>query len=345
MRILTAGESHGRALVAILEGFPAGLVIEEEKINQELVRRQSGYGRGPRMKLEKDKIEILAGIKRNKTLGSPLALMISNKDYKIDEMSPLVSPRPGHADLVGSLKYGFSDIRDVSERASARETAIRVSVGAICKMFLEKFNIKFSSKVINIGGKKEINQQHKKIDEAFSKKDTLGGVFEVIIKNVPIGLGSHVHYDRRLSGILAKAIVSIPGIKAIEFGLGFAYADKFGSQVHDAIYYSKKQGFYHKTNNAGGIEGGISNGEDIIIRCCMKPISTLGNPLDSVDILTKKPTKAAIERSDICAVEATAVIAEAMASFEITNSFLEKFGGDSLKDIVCNYNCYLKRIQ
>jgi chorismate synthase len=337
LKFLTAGESHGRCLVAILEGMPAGLKLRVQKIDAELRRRQSGYGRGMRMKIEQDKVEILSGIRRSLTIGSPIAILIENKDKRIDELPSVTSPRPGHADLAGAIKYGFKDIRDVLERSSARETAARVAVGVICKTFLEEFKIRMSSQVLMIGGAEEENAMKRKIDEAVKRKDTVGGIFEVMAKGLPVGLGSYVHYDRRLDGRLALNLMSIPGIKAVEFGLGFGYAAKFGSEVHDAIYYTKQKGFFRKTNNAGGIEGGMTNGEPLIIHCCMKPISTLGEPLDSVDIITKKPTKAAIERADICVVEAAAVIGEAVVAFEIANAFVEKFGGDSLRQIKVNY--------
>jgi len=344
LRYLTAGESHGKALIAILEGMPAGLKVDIKMINQELRRRQSGFGRGKRMQIEKDKIQIPSGLKKGITLGSPIGLLIENKDFSIEKLPKVMCPRPGHADLAGFLKYGFTDIREVLERASARETASRVGIGAICKILLEEFNIRISSKVLAIGGESKVKAMIKKINEAKTNKDTAGGIFEVKAKGVPCGLGSYVQPDKRLDGRLSQAIMSIPGIKAVEIGLGFGFADKFGSQVHDAIYYSKSKGFYRKTNNAGGIEGGVSNGQDIIIRACMKPISTLLEPLDSVNIITKKPAKAIIERSDICVVEAAGVIAESAVAFVLSDAFLEKFGSDSLKDIKDNFHNYLKRI-
>ena len=344
LRYLTAGESHGKALIAILEGMPAGLKVDIKMINQELRRRQSGFGRGKRMQIEKDKIQIPSGLKKGITLGSPIGLLIENKDFSIEKLPKVMCPRPGHADLAGFLKYGFTDIREVLERASARETASRVGIGAICKILLEEFNIRISSKVLAIGGESKVKAMIKKINEAKTNKDTAGGIFEVKAKGVPCGLGSYVQPDQRLDGRLSQAIMSIPGIKAVEIGLGFGFADKFGSQVHDAIYYSKSKGFYRKTNNAGGIEGGVSNGQDIIIRACMKPISTLLEPLDSVNIITKKPAKAIIERSDICVVEAAGVIAESAVAFVLSDAFLEKFGSDSLKDIKDNFHNYLKRI-
>ena len=345
LRYLTAGESHGRALLAILEGMPAGLEIEVKRINQELSRRQQGYGRGERMGIEKDKAEILCGLKNGLTLGSPIGILIKNRDFSIERLPEVLCPRPGHADLAGTLKYGFSDIRCVLERASARETAARVAIGAVCKVFLEEFRIEITSRLLQICGKKDKSQMKAVIDEAREKKDTVGGVFEVKARNVVAGLGSYVQQDLRLDGRLSQAIMSIPGIKAVSIGLGFGYAHKFGSEVHDAIYYSKPKGFYRKTNNAGGIEAGVSNGEDIVLGACMKPVSTLSLPLDSVNIKTKKKAKASIERSDICVVEAAGVIAEGVVAFELARAFLEKFGSDTLLDIKASYRNYLKRLK
>ncbi|MCM8770346.1 MAG: chorismate synthase [Candidatus Omnitrophica bacterium] len=344
LRFLTAGESHGQGLLAILEGLPAGLRVEEERINLELRRRQLGIGRGPRMNIEKDKVQIISGLKKGITLGSPIGILIQNRDARIDKLPGVFSPRPGHADLSGALKYGFSDIRNVLERASARETASRVAVGAICKIFLEVFGIAVSSNTINIGGKTVVEEMFNQVKLAQMKKDTLGGIFEVLIEGLPAGLGSYVHWDRRLDGRLAQAVISIPGIKAIEFGLGFGYAECFGSQVHDAIYYRKGKGYYRRTNNAGGLEGGVTNGEPILLRVCMKPIATLKQPLDSVNILSKKSGKASIQRADICAVEAAGVIAENMCAFVVADAFLEKFGADSISEIKANYLNYRKKI-
>lgn len=345
LRYLTAGESHGKALIAILEGLPAGLKVEALKINQELSRRQQGFGRGRRMQIEKDKAQILSGLKKGITLGSPIALLIENKDFSIEKLPNVVCPRPGHADLAGALKFGFKDVRNVLERASARETAARVGIGALCKIFLAEFKINISSQVLSIGGEDMPEAMKDKIIEAQNHKDTVGGIFEVVAKGVPCGLGSYVQSDRRLDGRLARAIMSIPGIKAVEMGLGFGYADKFGSEVHDAIYYDKGKGYLRKTNNAGGIEGGVSNGQDIVIRACMKPISTLLNPLDSVNIITKKSAKATVERSDICVVEPAGVVAESVCAYVIADALLEKFGGDNLLDIQKTYQDYQKRIR
>lgn len=345
LRFLTAGESHGKALIAILEGMPAGLKVGVDFINKELRRRQQGYGRGRRMQIEKDQAEILSGLKSNITLGSPIAILVKNKDFSIERLPKVICPRPGHADLAGILKYGFTDARNVLERASARETSSRVAIGALCKILLNEFNIKISSRVLSVGGESVFSAMKTKILEAHAEKDTIGGVFEVTASGVICGLGSYVQSDRRLDARLAANIISIPGIKALEFGLGFGYAVSLGSEVHDAIYYSKGKGYFRKTNNAGGIEGGISNGEDIIMRACMKPIATLLNPLESVNILNKKPTRATVERSDICVVEAAGVIAESVCAFVLADAFLEKFGSDSLADIKENYHSYLSRLK
>ena len=345
LRFLTAGESHGKAIISVLEGMPAGLKIDLGFINKELKRRQQGFGRGKRMQIENDSAQILSGLKNKTTLGSPIALLIENKDYSIEKLAKVVCPRPGHADLSGLLKYGLTDIREVLERASARSTAATVAVGAVCKILLNEFNIKIFSSVISVGGEATAEEARDKIEQAIKTKDTVGGVFEVIITGVPVGLGSYAQPDRRLDARLAGEIISIPGIKGFEVGLGFGYADKFGSDVHDSIYHNSKKGYYRLTNNAGGIEGGISNGENIVIRACMKPICTLMNPLDSVNILNKKPAKANTERSDVCVVEAAGVVGEAAAAFVIANALLEKFGGDCIGDINQAYKQYLKRVK
>ncbi|MEW6101026.1 MAG: chorismate synthase [Candidatus Omnitrophota bacterium] len=344
LRYLTAGESHGKGIVAILEGLPAGLKIDIARINQELKRRQQGFGRGKRMQIEKDRVEAFSGLKNGISLASPLALFIGNRDFSIEKLSKVLSPRPGHADLAGLLKYGFSDIREVLERASARSTVATVAIGGVCRQLLKLFGINILSRVISVGGEKTEAKMKAQIKAAIALKDTLGGIFEVRAKGVPVGLGSYVHPDRRLDGQIAQAIISIPGIKAVEIGLGFGYALRFGSDSHDAIYYSKEKGYFRKTNNAGGIEGGISNGEEIILRACMKPIATLMQPLDSVNILSKKSSKAAVERSDTCVVEAAGVIAEGSVAYVLARAFLDKFSGDNIKDIKENYKIYLKRI-
>ncbi len=333
LRFMSAGESHGECMVAIVEGLPAGLCVSPSVIDKELARRKLGYGRGDRMRIEADTVRILSGIKSGKSLGSPVALMVKNKDFSIDKLDPISEPRPGHADLAGVIKYGFSDVRCVLERASARETVVRVAAGALCKILLGEFGIRINSRVLSVGGQTGDKKIKEKIDLAGKNGDTLGGIFEVQAENVPVGLGSYVHYDRRLDARLAFALMSIPAIKGVEFGLGFASADKNGREVHDEIFYSQAKGFFRKTNNAGGLEGGMSNGEAIIARCAMKPIATLNHPLSSVDIGTKKKVKASVQRSDIAAVEAAAVIAEAMTAIVLTDAFLERFGQDDLKKI------------
>lgn len=344
LRFLTAGESHGRCMIAILEGMPSGLKIDLREMNLELKRRQLGYGRGDRMKIEGDNVEILSGVKSGLTLGSPIGLYVKNNDFRIDDLIPLSNPRPGHADLVGCLKYGHTDIRNVLERASARETVSRVAVGAVCKLFLKEFGVSISSDVLNIGGETKKDKMERKVDEAKKRLDTLGGQFCVTAVGLPAGLGSFVSADRRLNARLGGALLSIPAIKAVEVGLGTAYASAFGSQAHDAIHYSKDKGYYRKTNNAGGIEGGMTNGEPVVLRCTMKPIATVGKPLDSVDILTKKPVKAAVERYDTCAVQAAGVVAESVVAFELALAFLEKFGGDSMQEVKRNYKAYMRSI-
>ena len=345
MRILTAGESHGRGLIAIVEGMPAGLKIKVDFINAQLKRRQMGFGRGRRMQIENDKAQILSGLKAGLTIGSPVALLIENRDASIEKLHKVVSPRPGHADLAGLLKYGFSDIRDVLERASARSTAATVACGALCKIFLGEFRVRIASMVVSIGGEVSHEGKVNRIKEALARKDTVGGVFEVRATGLPLGLGSYVQPDRRLDSRIAAAIMSIPGIKGVEIGLGFGYGTRFGSEVHDPIYYEKGKGFVRPTNNAGGIEGGISNGEDIVVRACMKPIATLLKPLDSVNITSRKQAKASVERSDICAVESAGVVGEAVVAQVLADAFLEKFGSDSVCDIKSSYAQYMKRIR
>ena len=344
LRFLTAGESHGKALLGILEGMPAGLKVDMHFINKELRRRQGGYGRGGRMKIENDTVEILSGLKNAATIASPIGFVIKNKDARLDTMEGVFCPRPGHGDLAGGLKYGFDDLRCVLERASARETAMRVAVGAICKQLLKEFKISITSSVLSVGGQTQQERIKHIIDQAKQDNDTLGGIFKVVASGVPVGLGSYVQYDRRLDGRLAMAVMSVPAIKAVGIGLGVHCADKYGSQVHDAIYYTKQKGYYRLTNNAGGIEAGVSNGEDVVVCGYMKPIATLGRPLDSVDIRNKKAHKAAVERYDTCAVESAGVVGEAMVAFEIAKAFLEKFGCDSLKEITRNYRAFQRQL-
>ncbi len=381
LRYLTAGESHGKTLVAILEGMLSGLRVNPTKIDKELKRRQAGYGRGKRMEIEKDRVQILSGMRGGETLGSPIALSIPNRDWKnwesvMDPVRPskegkVTRPRPGHADLVGVLKYDQYDIRNVLERASARETADRVAIGAITKILLSEFGISIISQVIQIGRVKakveglkigEIKRKAddskvscpdreadrlmaEEIDRARRKGDTLGGVFEIIATGLPIGLGSYVHPDRRLDGRLAQALMSIPAAKGVEIGLGFRASELLGSEVQDEIFYEKRKGFYRRTNNAGGLEGGVTNGEPLRIKVAMKPLSTLQKPLSSVDLITKRKVKATVERSDVCVVPAAAVIGESVASFELANTMLEKFGGDSLSEMKRNYAGYLKYLK
>jgi chorismate synthase len=383
LRYLTAGESHGELLMGIIEGMPSGLLIRVTDIDRDLARRQGGYGRGGRMKIEKDTVKIYTGVRWGRTIGSPIGLSIRNKDWENwrDKMSPdpmflntanpVTRPRPGHADLAGVLKYGCSDIRSILERSSARETAVRVAVGAVAKRLLEEFGIDVMSHVLSIGNvyakvPKVTHQELKKkaeaselrcadpeaerrmmlkIDEARTAGDSLGGVFEVMVSGVPVGLGSHVHWDRKLDGKLAAALMGIQAIKGVEVGAGFGAANKPGSQVHDEIYWSKKEGFYRKTNMAGGIEGGISNGEPITLRAAMKPIPTLMKPLRSADIVSKKPFKAGVERSDVCAVPAAGVVAEAAVAFEIASAMIEKFGGDSIDEMKRNFLSYDKHLK
>lgn len=386
LRFLNAGESHGPALTAIIEGIPSNLKISSEYINKELARRQKGYGRGGRMKIEKDKVKILSGIRFGYTLGSPITLMIENKDWQnwTDIMSiegslarkrEITNPRPGHADLIGGIKYGFEDLRNVLERASARETTTRVAVGAVCKQLLEDVGIKIGSYVVSIGNLSvrdeiqsiplekraeiaensevripipEKDDQFKKlIDEAKKEGESLGGIFEVFALGVPMGLGSYTQWDRRLDGKIAQAMLSIQAMKAIEIGEGFTLSEKFGSQAHDEIFWDKEKGFYHKTNRAGGLEGGMTNGEPIIIRVGMKPIPTLmrKKSLQSVNIKTKEPFDAAKERSDITAVPAAAVVGEAMLAIVLADAVLEKFGNDNwieIKKRIEEYKNYTK---
>jgi chorismate synthase len=357
----------------------AGFSLKEEKINLNLMRRQGGYGRGERMKIEQDRVEILSGLVEGKTIGSPLGLMIKNKDWENwqgKKYPSLTIPRPGHADFAGAIKYGFKDVRKVLERASARQTAMRVVIGSVAQQFLEEFDLTIYSYVLRIGQvkarritsfnpkiKAEIDKSPvycidgiasigmcREIDRAREKGDTLGGVFEVAITGVPIGLGSYVQWDRRLDAHLASAFMSIPGVKAVEIGEGVEASEKKGLDVHDEIFTQEEPSknssrYYRKTNRAGGIEGGVTNGEEVIIRAYLKPIPTLFNPLRSIDFATKKEIKTIYQRSDICVVPAASVVGEAVAAWEIAVSFLEKFGGDSLLEIKENYKNYRKRSQ
>lgn len=381
IRYFTAGESHGQALVGIVEGVPSGLSISTEYINHHLWRRQQGYGRGGRMRIETDRVEILSGVRFGRTLGSPISLLIHNKDWKnwTERMAvegtgkgveKITLPRPGHADYVGAVKYRFNDIRNVIDRASARETAMRVACCSVARIFLEEFGIFIGSHVLSIGNAagtnpnplnkriallltkgnawsvaskadaSEVRMLEKKTEakaiaaiKACKKKgDTLGGIFEVIVSGLPIGLGSYVHYDRKLDGQLAQAVMSIHAVKGVEIGDGFENAKRFGSDVHDELISGKGRTL-RPTNRAGGLEGGVTNGENIVIHGAMKPISTLANPLRTVDIVSGRTVKSRYERSDVCAVPACAVIGESVVAPVVANAILEKFGGDSVKEI------------
>mgnify|MGYP003615929367 FL=1 len=355
LRFLTAGESHGPCLTAIVEGFPAGLPLDEERINQEMARRQEGFGRGGRMKIEKDRADVLSGVRFGETLGSPITLRITNADWVNWETkmaafgeqtgSVVTAPRPGHADLGGCQKYDRHDVRDILERASARETASRVAVGAVCRQLLEVCGITVGSQVLSIGGATEPAEQEALILAAKNAGDTLGGCFEVTANGLMPGLGSHIQWDRRLDGKIAAAMVSIPAIKGVEFGAGFRCGELPGSKIHDEIFYSEEKGYYRKTNRAGGIEGGMSNGEPIVVRAVMKPIPTLTQPLHSVDIQSQQAVLANSERSDVCAVAAAACVAEAMLCIALAEALLEKFGGDSLPELLRSISQYRQKIR
>jgi chorismate synthase len=378
LRYLNAGESHGKYLLAVLEGVPAGLPLTAEMVNHDLARRQKGYGRGGRMRLEEDRVEFACGVRKGKTLGNPIGLMIANKDWEnwkevmavepgpVPPQKVVTRPRPGHADLVGAIKYGHRDIRNVLEKASARETAIRVAIGGVAKALLAQFGMRVVSYTMEIGGvaagrcedpiaayeraeasdvrcpdERAGAEMIERIRTAKHRGDTLGGVFEVVVTNPPIGLGSYAQWDRRLGARLAMALMSIQAMKGVEIGMGFEAARRFGSEVHDEIYYERGgKGFIRKTNNAGGLEGGITNGEPIVLRVAMKPISTLYSPKKSVDIETKEPFDATVERSDICTVPAAGVVGEAVVAFEMANALVEKFGGDSLEEMRRNFEAY-----
>lgn len=384
LRYLTAGESHGPQLTAIIEGLPAGLQISAEAINRDLVRRQQGYGRGGRMKIETDRVEILSGVRWGETLGSPLTLAVINRDWENwsekmspdskyrDESSAVTTPRPGHADLTGALKYNHRDVRNILERSSARETAVRVAVGGVAKALLHCFDISVNAFVIELGGIKALSGSLSKaekveraalselftfdseaeaamkghIDAMKAAGDSVGGVVEIVVTGAPPGLGSYAQWDRKLDGRLAMALLSIQAIKGVEVGSGFAAAALPGSQVHDEIIYDRGAArFRRSTNRAGGIEGGMSNGEEIVLRAAMKPIPTLYKPLKTVDLNSKATVEATVERSDICAVPAAAVVAEAVVAIEIAAAFLEKFGGDSLAEIRRNYENYCQYLR
>jgi chorismate synthase len=387
LRFETAGESHGECLVATLAGLPAGIPISLKAVDHELWRRQQGYGRGGRMKIEQDCAQIVAGVRHSRTIGSPVAILIRNRDWlnwtealpvedaegADDKRKPVTRPRPGHADLAGAIKYDFDDARYVLERASARETAARVAVGALAKALLGEFGIQVLSHVIAVGpvrleravAWKEIValsrqpdvllgcvdaetevRMKEAVDQAYRTGDTVGGVFEVVARGVPVGLGSHVTWDSRLDGRLAQAIVSIQAVKGVEIGLAAEGAANFGSKVQDTIRYDREERrFARGANRAGGLEGGITNGQDVLVRGLLKPISTLRRPLESVDLPTREPALAAYERSDVCVVPAAGVIGEAMVAMVLAQAFLEKFGGDSLGETRRNFEGYLEQVR
>jgi chorismate synthase len=379
-RFLTAGESHGEALTTVIDGVPAGLPLTADDINADLARRQRGYGRGGRMKIERDQVHIVSGVRWGITLGSPITLQIANRDWENWKATMSVAPpepgaaqkevtrpRPGHADLAGAMKYNHRDIRNVLERSSARETTARVAAAGVAKRLLGEFGITILSHVVEIGGVRvpesldlpwdDVRRRAEDsevrcadpdtetaivaaIDQAKTKGDTLGGVFEVVALGCPVGMGSYVQWDRRLDGRLAQAFCSIQAIKGAELGLGFETARRPGSAVHDEILFDTASGFRRSSNNAGGLEGGVTNGQPVIVRAAMKPLSTLRTPLKSVDLATKQPVEAVVERSDVCAVPAAAVVGEAMMAIVMAQAFLEKFGGDSIDEIRRNFVTY-----
>jgi chorismate synthase len=379
-RFLTAGESHGEALTAVIDGVPAGLGLTEEHLNEDLARRQRGYGRGGRMKIERDQARISSGVRWGVTLGSPITLTVQNRDWENWKQTMAVGeppagappktitrPRPGHADLAGAMKYGHRDIRNVLERSSARETTARVAVAGVAKRLLREFGITILSHVTEIGGvhigplevawdevrsRAEVSEVRcadpaaelaiiAAIDRAKEAGDTLGGVFEVVALGCPVGLGSYVQWDRKLDGRLARAFCSIHAIKGAEIGMGFEAARRPGSQVHDEILFDSDSGFHRRSNSAGGLEGGVTNGQPVVVRAAMKPISTLRKPLQSVDMATKETVEAVVERSDVCAVPAAGVVGEAMMALVLAEAFLEKFAGDSIDEIRRNYQGYV----
>jgi chorismate synthase len=386
LRFETAGESHGECLVATVNGLPAGIPISLEAVNRELWRRQQGYGRGGRMKIETDRAEIVAGVRHSHTIGAPIGVLIRNKDWQNwtevlpvediagseEKKKPVTRPRPGHADLAGAIKYNFHDARYILERASARETTARVAVGALAKALLGQFGIEVLSHVIAVGSARLDRQaawdeivalsrrddvllgcvdaeaearMKEEVDVAYRTGDTIGGVFEVIAHGLPIGLGSHVSWDTRLDGKLAQAIVSIQAVKGVEVGFAAEGAASFGSKVQDTIHYNRESHrFTRGANRAGGLEGGMTNGQDVLVRGMLKPISTLRRPLESVDLATREPALAAYERSDVCVVPAAGVIGEAMVAIVLAQAFLEKFGGDSLVETRRNYESYLEQV-
>jgi len=373
LRYWTAGESHGKALLALVDGFPAGLALDTAPIDVELRRRQGGYGRGGRQRIETDTVEITSGVWHNTTLGSPIALQVVNKDYKLERLDDLARPRPGHGDLTGAIKY-LGPIRGILERASARETTVRVAAGALCKQLLAAFGITAIGYVVELGGIKlgvpdlplaeqlklrdasEIyslepardEEVKRLIDETGKAGDTLGGVVEVRVEGLPFGLGTHAQWDLKLDGRLAQAVMAVQAIKGVEIGLGFEAARRLGSQVHDPIQFDESRrhtptlGYERPTNNAGGLEAGMTNGQPLVIRAAKKPISTLRKPLESVNLATKQPESAEYERSDICAVPAASVIVENVVAFEVARALVEKFGNDSLVEMQARHRLFLE---
>ena len=379
LRFMTAGESHGPCLTAILEGLPAGLKLDLDAINKDLARRQQGYGRGGRMKIEKDKVNVLSGVRFNETIGGPITLQVVNRDFQNwgERMAAFGEPagekvtaaRPGHADFTGIRKYDREDVRDILERSSARETTMRVAVGAVCKEFLKALGITVVSQVVNIGGVaidpakvdraklgedvgSELNcydaeaeaKMKAKIKEARKAGDTLGGIFEITVRGLPAGLGSHIQWDRRLDGKLAGALMSIQAIKGVEIGAGFNCAILPGSQIHDEMFLDEAGKVYRKTNRAGGLEGGMTNGEELVVKAAMKPIPTLMQPLHSIDIESHKEVLACKERSDTCAVSAASVVGEAMTAFVMAQAICDKFGSDAMVDLKAALAAYKARI-
>jgi len=349
LRLTTAGESHGPALAGILTGLPAGLTLERDAIDADLARRQQGYGRSPRQRIEQDRVEVLAGLRHGRTLGTPLALVVHNRDHENwrwgmspwppegepegKGTKPVTLPRPGHADLAGTLKFGLSDTRDALERASARQTAITVAAGAVAKALLAEIGVAVAGSVVAMGN----------VDEAKAERDTVGGIVEVRARGIPPGFGSYATKEGRLDARLAAALMGIQAVKGVEVGEGFGLASLRGSQAHDEIFRDER-GVYRETNRAGGIEGGVSNGEELVVRAAMKPLPTLMRPLRSVDIESGEPGEALVERSDTAAVEALSVVAEASVAFELARAAREKFGGDAVEDFVAAHRAYLERI-
>ncbi len=361
LALVTAGESHGPALLAIVSGLPAGLVLDKAAIDHDLWRRQQGYGRSPRQRLERDEVEVLAGLRHGRTLGTPLALLVRNRDHRNwawgmspwpptgepagKGVAPVTVPRPGHADLAGAMKYGLDDVRDALERASARHTAVVTAAGAVAKALLAAIGIRVAGEVVEVGGARGEEERRAAVDRARRERDTLGGIVCVRARGVPPGLGSYASREERLDARLAAALMGIQAVKGVEIGDGFALASLRGSQAHDEIVLGEEGDLRRETNRAGGIEAGVSNGEEIVVRAAMKPLPTLMRPLRTVDLATGQPAQALVERSDTAAVEALAVVAEAAVAFELARAAREKFGGDALDDFVAAYRAYLARIR